>query len=33
LRAALEAVEWGPLIKATGGSRVYETDPVEVDEE
>jgi 2-amino-4-hydroxy-6-hydroxymethyldihydropteridine diphosphokinase len=33
LRAAVEALERGPLIKVTVVSKVYETDPVEVDEE
>ena len=33
LRAAVEALERGPQIEATGVSKVYETAPVEVDEE
>jgi 2-amino-4-hydroxy-6-hydroxymethyldihydropteridine diphosphokinase len=32
LRAAVEALERGPLIEMTGVSKVYETDPVEVDD-
>jgi len=33
LRAAVEALERGPLVEMKGISKVYETDPVEVDEE
>ena len=33
MRAAVEALERGPSIEATLVSKVYETDPVEVDEE
>jgi 2-amino-4-hydroxy-6-hydroxymethyldihydropteridine diphosphokinase len=33
LRAAVEALERGPLIEVAGVSKVYETMPVEVDEE
>ena len=33
LRAAVEALERGPVIEATRVSKLYETDPVEVDEE
>jgi 2-amino-4-hydroxy-6-hydroxymethyldihydropteridine diphosphokinase len=33
LRAAVEALERGPVIEATRVSKVYETDPVEVEEE
>ena len=33
LRAAVEALERGPLIEVAGVSKVYETIPVEVDEE
>jgi 2-amino-4-hydroxy-6-hydroxymethyldihydropteridine diphosphokinase len=33
LRAAVEALERGPLIEVAGVSKVYETKPVEVDEE
>ena len=33
LRAAVEALERGPLIEVTRVSKVYETDPVEVDEQ
>ncbi len=33
MRAAVEALERGPLIDTVGVSKVYETDPVEVDEE
>ena len=32
LRAVVEALERGPLIEVTGVSKVYETDPVEVDD-
>jgi 2-amino-4-hydroxy-6-hydroxymethyldihydropteridine diphosphokinase len=32
LRAAVEALERGPVIEVTGVSKVYETDPVEVDD-
>ncbi|MDQ3942181.1 MAG: 2-amino-4-hydroxy-6-hydroxymethyldihydropteridine diphosphokinase, partial [Actinomycetota bacterium] len=33
LRAAIDALGRGPAMRPTGTSRVYETAPVEVDEE